>query len=110
VLTAAREAAVTDPQPARVGAIRSLTDRLWESRPLRYAWAVLFATLVAVNLYLDVEAGRGASGGPIQGPAEAPAGTLTLLDARRALVGSLTAVERRPEADRLRNPIRENPS
>lgn len=40
-----------DP-PVRPG-WRSLTDLLWESRPLRLAWAAALVALVAVNLYLD---------------------------------------------------------
>lgn len=34
----------------------SLTDRLWTSRPLRFAWAASVVALLATNLWLDAGA------------------------------------------------------
>jgi hypothetical protein len=45
VVSAAREKGA-DTQP------KKLTDRLWESRALRYGWAVAATALVALNLWL----------------------------------------------------------
>jgi hypothetical protein len=44
VMSATREGLVTQP--------RGLTDRLWESRALRYGWAVAASILLALNLWL----------------------------------------------------------
>jgi hypothetical protein len=51
-LDAARAAAA---EPARAGraAAATLTDRLWESRPLRLASGLAVAALLGINLWLD---------------------------------------------------------
>lgn len=58
ILTAARLAAEAaaereDPEETAAGGSRGLTDLLWESRPLRLAWATALAALLGINLYLD---------------------------------------------------------
>lgn len=46
---AGRAAPAGEDRPGR----RGLADLLWESRPLRLAWAVALVGLIGVNLYLD---------------------------------------------------------
>lgn len=93
----------------------SLTDRLWESRPLRLAWAAVFAALIGVNLYLDrgairpTPADRVASADrPSTPDRRAPAEPRTLLAARvevfQALLGE--PVERAGDRPSTREPRR----
>jgi len=86
---------------------RGLTDRLWESRPLRMAWAAALVALVAVNLYLDRAATRAPevrTAATSHRPAEE--GPRTLLASRRevleALLGDRPA--RRAEAPATHRP------
>ena len=79
---------------------RSLTDRAWESRPLRLAWAAGLALLIGANLYLDY-LDRGAiraapearleRAATIRGaaPPSAPSDSRTLLAARGEVLHAL---------------------
>ena len=49
-MSAAREGVVTQP--------KTWTDRLWESRTLRYGWVAAAGALVALNLWLPATGDR----------------------------------------------------
>jgi hypothetical protein len=68
-----------EERPGRPG-WRSLTDLLWESRPLRLAWAVALVCLIGVNLYLD------------RAPARAPDVRAAATSQRPAEVGPRTGL------------------
>lgn len=101
-LTRARaeaRAAAADPA-ARPGAHRAgrrpLTDLLWESRPLRLAWAVTLVTLIGVNVSLarrpagpPPEGAIPATRGPAGGTARSDGELRTLLTARGEVFGAL---------------------
>lgn len=111
---AARASAGQAARPGRPG----LTDLLWQSRPVRLAWALSLAALVGLNLYLD-RADRARARPPVGGtvtarssaaPATDPAGAepRTLLASRGEVLEALlgTELERRDEPPSNRRPRR----
>lgn len=93
---------------------RSLTDRLWESRRLRLAWAFLVIVLLGANLSLELDRRAGLPEAARHAVREAsarqePGQRLTLLAARQVGLGSLLSEEsdrnhRDPSFDRSSQP------
>lgn len=74
---------------------RNLTDRLWESRPLRLAWVLVFFLLLGANAYLDTR-GRNAP----QPHVEAARGRTTLIDARALMLRAMLDAPETPATAR----------
>jgi len=93
---------------------RSLTDRLWESRRLRLAWALLMVGLLGANLHLELDRRASLPEAARHAVREAsarqePGERLTLLAARQVGLGSLLSEEsdrnhRDPSFDRPSQP------
>ena len=83
VLDAAR-AVPAEPAGAPRTAPRGLTDRLWESLPLRLAWALLVLLLLSTNAFLDSAARAPGAARPAPEP-----GRVRLLDAHEAVLRAL---------------------
>jgi len=79
-LAAARGALRQGATEARPPARRALTDRLWESRGLRLAWAAVVVACLAANFLL----GRARVPPPPRGGATAPASGLAAIAAPEA--------------------------
>lgn len=93
---AARASAGEAARPGRPG----LTDLLWESRPVRLAWALSLAALVGANLYLDHDPGRasqepgtGMTSSAAPGTAPGETGNRTLIAARGHVLQALLGTE-----------------
>ena len=54
-----KERVVSAVRKGRMARQRRLTDRLWESRTLRYGWAAAAAALLAFNIWLPEPAEHG---------------------------------------------------
>lgn len=98
--------AAADPA-ARSGAHRAerrpLTDLLWESQPLRLAWAVALVTLIGVNLSLarrpagpPPERATAATRAPAAGTTRSDGEPRTLLTVRGEVFGALLGEEPGP--------------
>ncbi|MGD2115152.1 MAG: hypothetical protein PVG07_08865 [Acidobacteriota bacterium] len=97
-LDAAR-AAPADPVGPPEPHPRVVTDRLWESRPLRLAWALLVVALLGVNLLLDASPAELAR--PGEGASAGHGEPRTLLESRDAVLRALLGegLEERPVRD-----------
>ncbi len=101
-LEAARQAAAeaSDPPSSRPTRPR-LADRLWTSRPLRLAWALLMLGLLGVNLTLErfvLDPERGARAAEASHRSARlqrdPGGSRTLLGSRETVLRTLLEDER----------------
>lgn len=97
-IVAAARAAAEVAEPTKTPR-ETLTDRLWSSRPLRFAWAASLVALLATNLWLDAgDAGRSTASSrearvaqaQERDPSHQPR---TLLASREAVLQALVAEE-----------------